>query len=133
MRAEDSIEAGPNALSLSLCLLSSRSLCCVFILQCGQGRETEIFARMEIGPSKKGLGFAVDRPADDLIAQSTVKRAMAGMMFQKDFSKLPGTHAGVIWEAMCDMNPPVMIRPVKPKFWLLGKITIDAGTLCQLH
>ena len=145
--AEDGIQAGPMPscfllsiyLSRSLSLSQSKSIPLSFLplslpmLHCVQGRETEIFARMEIGLTRKGLGFAVDRPTDDLLVQSITKRAMAGMMFHSEFSKLPGSHAGVIWKAMCDMNPPIVIRPLKPKYWLLGKVSIDAGTLCQLH
>ena len=91
-----------RSIYLALSLSQSKSIPLSFLplslpmLHCVQGRETEIFARMEIGLTRKGLGFAVDRPTDDLLVQSITKRAMAGMMFHSEFSKLPGSHAGVI-------------------------------------
>ena len=91
-----------------------------------------MFARLAITMNKMTSAFAVDRPDDNMLSQSVLKRAVAGMVFQEDFAKLPVSYGSSVWEVACEMNPPVTIRALKPKFWLLGRVTIEAGSKFEL-
>jgi len=43
------------------------------------------------------------------------------------FDKLPSVCAGIVWEIEVKSEVPRTLKPLKPKFWLLGKFVLEAG------
>ena len=91
-----------------------------------------MYARLNVQKGATACAFACDRPDDTMLSQPLLNRAAGAVPFRSDFSKLPKAHAGIVWETTCSLNPPVPIRALKPKIYLLGKITLDAGTMCEI-
>ena len=78
------------------------------------------------------MAFVVDRLEDAALAQSTLKRAQAGAVLRDDFGKLPTSTGAVLREVAKNLNPPATLRASKPKLWLLGQLTMDAGKVYVL-
>ena len=92
-----------------------------------------LFSRLRLAPKNKCVAFVSDPLEDDVLAQSVVKRAQAGAVFRDDFKKLPGGHAGVVWEVQKNFNPPACLKAYKSKVWLLGHLNMKAGLVYNIR
>ncbi len=64
---------------------------------------------------------------DDQTASATVvKRGQLGAVFNHKRDKLPKVNCAIIWEVSMDLNPPASVKPLKPKFWLVGQLQMKA-------
>ena len=66
------------------------------------------------------------------ILQKGVKHPQLGAAFAGNYSKLPSTHAAVTWEVDYVWRVPARVRPLKPKFYLLRKVTLKRGLAYRL-
>ena len=46
---------------------------------------------------------------------------------------LPSIHAGLVWELELDKIPPPSLNVLKPKFWLLKKVSLGKGIHYKLR
>ena len=90
-----------------------------------------MFCRLKLRLGNHALGFGPDKLSDADLAGTTLKRAQAGAFFE-NVSKLECNHAGVIWEVQLSFDPPATVKPVKPKYWLLGSLTMEPEKIYKL-
>lgn len=83
---------------------------------------------MTVLPDKR-VAFAPNRLTDAALAEHTVKRAAIGAALVGNFHLLPcSTSAQVLWECEMFLEAPAMVKPVKPKLWLMAKTTLKSDT-----
>ncbi|CAK9076976.1 unnamed protein product [Durusdinium trenchii] len=50
---------------------------------------------------------------------------MLGAVFHNHYTDIPrASHCGIIWEVRVGDDVPVTVTPVKPKYYLLGTLTV---------
>ncbi len=78
-------------------------------------------------PTNSGWAFVPDQLAGN---SNKVKHAELGALFFMNglnIDKLPQRHAKVTWEMSLDTVPPPSLNALKPKFWLLKRVMLEAG------
>ena len=55
-----------------------------------------------------------------------------GAVFLGKFSKLPSKVAKIVGEMELYLKPPAMLRPMKPKLWLVRHTELKAGKFYRL-
>ena len=85
-----------------------------------------MFCRLKLRLGNHALAFGPDKLSDADLAGTTLKRAQAGALFG-NVAKLESVtgQAGVVWEVLLSYDPPATVKPVKPKFWLLGCVSME--------
>ena len=86
-----------------------------------------LFCRTELAAKKNGSCFVTDKLSDAVLAQETLKRATAGAALRDNLGLMPQRAATVLWETTTSHNPPACIRAVKPKLWLVGRLSLTSG------
>ena len=85
--------------------------------------------RFQIAPKNEVHIFVPDALADGL-EPSAIKPGQLGARLSQSLRRRlydAGGPLEVIWEVELECNPPAMIRPIKPKLWLMGKLSIAAA------
>ena len=98
-----------------------------------EGSEVEMFCRNNLTICAKTMAFFPDSLDDQTMAQTQLKRATFGAIFNGHRVSLPqSAEYGVIWEVTLDKNPPAQIKALKPKFWLKGKLPMKADHVYKI-
>lgn len=98
-----------------------------------EGSEVEMFCRNNLTICAKTMAFFPDSLDDQTMAQTQLKRATFGAIFNGHRDSLPqSAEYGVIWEVTLDKNPPAQIKALKPKFWLKGKLPMKADHVYKI-
>lgn len=107
------------------------ALWAILPLRPAQGNEVELFCRLLLKEGQSSLAFVPDRLSDGDMAASQLKRGLAGGIFS-DVSQLQTSCAEIAWEVTASYDPPAAIKPIKPKFWLLGNVEIKMDTVYKV-
>ena len=84
-----------------------------------------MFSRLKLRLGNHALAFAPDTLPDSDLDGTTLKRAAAGALFPNP-SSLDCEHAQVLKKKIqLSYDPPAAVKPLKPKCWLLGSLTIE--------
>ena len=91
------------------------------------GSQKTLFCRSvpELQPSTVQY---VPGPLGPVEASTQVKRGFLGACFRDKFDKLPADHIQTVFETQLDQTESTpVVRPVKAKAYLLGKLTMEPG------
>jgi hypothetical protein len=69
---------------------------------------------------------------DEQAAAGVLKRGVLGAVFAGQTNKLPSMMAMPIWEVDTILDPPAHVRPIRPKVWTLGMMTLESGYYYKL-
>ena len=92
-----------------------------------------LFCRVTITETLKTAVYKPHPLTDNQMADSHLKRSMAGAAFLGNFNKLPKTHFRVVWEVTKTAPPSSMLKPIRPKIWSMGKINMKADFFYTIH
>jgi hypothetical protein len=85
-----------------------------------------VFCRHALKPTLKTAVYKPTPLTDQQLAEPNLKRAVAGAAFLGHFDKLPKSHLQVKWEVTTTPAPNISMKPIRPKLWIMGKITMEA-------
>lgn len=98
-----------------------------------QGIAKEVFSRYTITQGTSTAKFFPARLTDAVAAEQVQKRGVAGAVFInrfQEFSRAPALK--LLWEVELAAGPPALLKPLKPKVWLLGVAHMMPGCWYQL-
>ena len=105
-----------------------------------QRRDENLFHRYTIlhksADGDAGWGFAPDGvPAagDGQVIKCRHTELGAHFFGKSEAPVLPSIHAGLVWELELDKIPPPSLNVLKPKFWLLKKVSLEKGIHYKLR
>ena len=90
-----------------------------------------MFSRVKLRLGNHCLAFNPDSLADAEMASCTLKRASAGALFENP-SALDNSMAEVVWEVILSCDPPACVKPSKPKYWLMGKVSMQKDMIYRV-
>lgn len=64
---------------------------------------------------------------DQALLKTEHKHAEFGLCWHGCFEKLPTSHCKIVWDCCISEAPPAVIKPVKPKLWLVKTLTLQPG------
>ena len=96
------------------------------------GEPKDVFCRYEVTLGDKTASFCPKKLTDAQMADGTLKRAALGAVFLGKLSKLPNKVVKTVWEMELSLKPPAMLRPIKPKLWLVRHTELKAGKFYRL-
>ena len=89
-----------------------------------------LFARIQSASWVRGGVILVYKPTpltDQQLAEPNLKRSVAGAALMGHLDKLPKSHLQVKWEVTTTgAAPDISMKPIRPKLWIMGKITMEA-------
>ena len=98
----------------------------------GNTADTEIRLRYTVDQLSKTTAFFPADLADEVLSKQAQKHAVIGACLNGNLSKLPRTHAGILWDCRLQEGTPPIFRPVKPNMWLMCKTTLHPGKFYRL-
>lgn len=100
-----------------------------------QGTNREPFCRYTVKKLETHAKFVPTALSDAALAETTQKRAALAACYHGKFDRLVGNNAACIrtvWEVAIGNESPPQLRPVKPKVWLLGQLTLEKDRYYKL-
>lgn len=100
-----------------------------------QGTAKTAFSRFTVSPTATATAkYCPARLSDANAAEMQQKRAVLGATFLGRLTSLrvPSNPCKILWEIDLCAEPPAMYRPVKPKLYFVGEITLKKGRYYRL-
>ena len=98
-----------------------------------QGHKKEAYCRATVSPNASTVIFVPKPLSGEESAATQLKRAAFGASLLGHLKTLEGCeHGEVIWDCALVKDPPAMIRPLRPRFWLLCEVELEVGKYYQL-
>ena len=99
-----------------------------------QGQTETAFSRYTVTPTNTRTKYCPVRLSDAHAADMQQKRAVLGAVYMGRMATLQLTTnlAKVVWELELRAEPPAMYRPVKPKLYFVGELTLLRGRYYRL-
>ena len=80
------------------------------------------------------IHFAPAALSDAQMAEGSLKRAACGASFLGRFNKLTSlTHAKVLWEVQVKVEPPAILKALKPKLHLISRVKLEKNFYYKLQ
>ena len=92
--------------------------------------------RCKVQPNVRGgkIHFAPASLSDAQMAEGSLKRAACGASFLGRFSKLNSlTHAKILWEVQVKVEPPAILKALKPKLHLVSRVKLEKDFYYKLQ
>lgn len=128
MQMSVSLHVGHLAVRLALICV-----CCVATFLCCEGVEKEVFNRYVVTQDTVFAKFVPTNLSDSVAAASLQKRAVIGAAFVGHLDQLRGSNVvRVLWEVELSPEPPAHFKPIKPKLWVMGKLSMKKDNFYKL-
>ena len=94
----------------------------------------DAFMRYTVEPKAgEHLMYRPNALTDAQMAEKTLKRGVLGAAYVTRFDKLHAmSSVKVLWDVEPKLEPPAHMKPLKPKLWMMGSITLEKGFFYQL-
>ncbi len=109
------------------------SLNCLISLK--EGQQVEAFMRCTVQPNLRGgkIHYAPTALTDAQMAEGSLKRAACGASFLGRLSKLNSlVHAKIVWDVQLKVEPPAILKGLKPKLHLVSRTKLEKDFFYKL-